>query len=43
MSCECDTHVSDIHRLHDNIISSMIKASEVISSTTTKTSKNIPG
>ena len=42
-SCECDTHVRDIHRLQVDIISSMIEASEVIPSTTTKTSKNIPG
>ena len=37
MSCQCDTHVNDIHRLHNDIISS-----EVIPSATTKTSKNIP-
>ena len=43
MSCQCDTHVNDIHRLHDDIISSIMEASEVIPSTTTKTSKNIPG
>ena len=42
MSCECNTHVNDIHRLQVDIISSMIEASEVIPSTTTKTSKNIP-
>ena len=42
MSCQCDTHVNDIHRLHDDIISSLIEASEVIPSTTTKTSINIP-
>ena len=43
MSCPCNSHVNDIHRLHDNIISSIIEASEVIPSTTTKTSKNITG
>ena len=43
MSCQCDTHVNDTHRLHDDIILSIIVASEVITSTNTKTSKNIAG
>ena len=34
---------NDIHRLHDDIVSSIMEASEVIPSTTTKTSNNIPG
>ena len=43
MSCQCDAHVNDTHRLHDDIILSIIEASEVITSTNTKTSKNIAG
>ena len=43
MSCQCDTPVNEIHRLHDDIILSIIEASEVITSTTPKTSKIIPG
>ena len=42
MSCQCDTHVNDIHRLHDDIILSIIEASEVIPSTNIKALKNIP-
>ena len=43
MLCKCITHVNSIQKLHDDIISAFIDASQVIPSKSKRNSKTIPG
>ena len=43
MLCKCITQVNSIQKLHDDIVSACIDASQVTHSTSKKTSKTIPG